>query len=137
MPHSISTHYGTQPHNAQNGSDIRSARYYHGFGYYVHKDGYNVLYGDYHTEWYGDSEQRIIYWDQADPFTELSWSGFGLQGWQSIGIMFASLCRWGSGQNTYGRWWRQESLPLWHQFDLANDMDIGADYTPYPTGTKD
>jgi prepilin-type N-terminal cleavage/methylation domain-containing protein len=33
-----------------------------GFGAQTHRDGYNVLYGDYHTAWYADAEQRIIYW---------------------------------------------------------------------------
>lgn len=36
-----------------------------GFGEYVHRDGYNVLYGDYGVRWYGDNEQRIIYWNYA------------------------------------------------------------------------
>ena len=30
---------------------------------YVHRDGYNILYGDGSVSWYGDTEQRIIYWD--------------------------------------------------------------------------
>ena len=27
-----------------------------------HRDGYNVLYGDNHAAWYGDPQQRIIWW---------------------------------------------------------------------------
>ena len=41
-----------------------------GFGYYVHREGYNVLYGDYAVRWHGDRDRRLIYWDvlsyQAD-----------------------------------------------------------------------
>jgi len=37
-----------------------------GFGYYAHKDGYNVLFGNYNTNWYSDDERRIMYWDMAD-----------------------------------------------------------------------
>jgi len=33
-----------------------------GKGWYAHKDGYNVLYGDGHAGWYGDPQQRIMWW---------------------------------------------------------------------------
>nr|HRU07544.1 hypothetical protein [Candidatus Brocadiia bacterium] len=36
-----------------------------GFGMYHHKDGYNVLFGDGHTAWYGDPQQRIMYFLEA------------------------------------------------------------------------
>jgi len=32
-----------------------------GYGYYAHKDGYNVLYADWHAAWYGDPQGRIMY----------------------------------------------------------------------------
>jgi hypothetical protein len=37
-----------------------------GMGYWAHRDGYNVLYGDSHCGWYGDPQQRIIYWPLLD-----------------------------------------------------------------------
>jgi hypothetical protein len=33
-----------------------------GPGYYAHRDGYNVLYGDWSTKWWGDPQQTFIYW---------------------------------------------------------------------------
>src|SRR5208337_1959019 len=30
-------------------------------GTYAHKDGYNCLYGDYHVQWYGDPDKRLIW----------------------------------------------------------------------------
>ncbi len=33
-----------------------------GDGYYAHRDGYNVLYGDWHVAWYGDPQQRFSWW---------------------------------------------------------------------------
>lgn len=36
---------------------------YYGDGMFAHKDGYNVLYGDYHAAWYGDSTQRILWYN--------------------------------------------------------------------------
>ncbi len=32
-----------------------------GYGRYAHRDGYNVLYGDWSASWYGDPQQRIMY----------------------------------------------------------------------------
>ncbi len=34
-----------------------------GNGFYGHKDGYNVLYGDSSAKWQGDPQQRIIWWN--------------------------------------------------------------------------
>jgi hypothetical protein len=33
-----------------------------GDGFYAHKDGYNVLYGDWSARWYGDPKQQFIWW---------------------------------------------------------------------------
>ena len=38
-----------------------ATQYNRGAGIYHHRDGYNVLYGDGHTQWYGDPEQKLIY----------------------------------------------------------------------------
>lgn len=37
-----------------------------GFGVDAHRDGYNVLSGDYASTWHSDSEKRLIYWDLAE-----------------------------------------------------------------------
>jgi hypothetical protein len=34
-----------------------------GDGYWGHRDGYNVLYGDWSAKWYGDPQQRLIWWN--------------------------------------------------------------------------
>lgn len=33
-----------------------------GSGTYAHRDGYNVLYGDWSASWYGDPQERLIWW---------------------------------------------------------------------------
>jgi len=33
-----------------------------GHGIYAHRDGYNVLYGDWSARWHGDPQQRFIWW---------------------------------------------------------------------------
>jgi len=45
-----------------------------GFGLQAHKDGYNVMYGDYSVRWYGDPQQRIVYWWSPD---YLGWMTYG------------------------------------------------------------
>ncbi len=40
-----------------------------GFGQYHHREGYNVLYGDGHSAWFGDSEERIM-WFLQGPWTD-------------------------------------------------------------------
>jgi prepilin-type N-terminal cleavage/methylation domain-containing protein/prepilin-type processing-associated H-X9-DG protein len=37
-----------------------------GLGLLGHRDGYNVLYGDGHAAWYGDPQQKIIWYDYDD-----------------------------------------------------------------------
>ncbi len=37
-----------------------------GDGARTHRDGYNVLYGDSHIEWYGDPQGRIAWWKMLD-----------------------------------------------------------------------
>jgi len=103
-----------------------------GFGGRVHKDGYNVLYGDYAVRWYGDPEQRIIYWDVASyagtdtisygtalvssnqyfggTYWDLFWNG-GAGGWLSAPISAAA---------------RANGVPLvWHMMDQLAEIDIG------------
>jgi len=36
--------------------------YWVGDGYYAHKKGYNVLYGDWHARWFGDANGRFMWW---------------------------------------------------------------------------
>jgi len=40
-----------------------------GMGWYAHRSGYNVLYGDWHAKWYGDPEFRIMWWEFCYEFS--------------------------------------------------------------------
>ena len=87
-----------------------------GFGLYCHKDGYNVLYGDYHTSWFGDPEQRIIYWN-LDASTQYYIDGL----WSS--------CQYSPTGTYCNETMREYKLPaVWHLLDLANDVDVGAPF---------
>ena len=101
-----------------------------GFGFYSHREGYNVLYGDGHAQWYGDPQQRIIYWDHPDPVGvagQTSYGGWGLQGWHSVGLMMQD-----THYSTHYPIYEQGPLLLWHQLDVAGEVDVDAPMGPYP-----
>ena len=111
-----------------------------GFGYRVHKDGYNVLYGDYHSAWYGDVEQRFIYWDQADigdtyegyTVTELA-APLGVCCPAASGLGSASdicLATWGSKWNDYDANEGMGAALAWHLLDLKAGLDRGVAFDP-------
>jgi len=101
-----------------------------GIGNKIHKDGYNVLFGDYGVRWYGDPEQRIIYW----PVFVSQDAGSGGRGlYQTTGYfcgrgydpLSGSYVTLNSGF-TQTTQCRNEGVPLvWHLIDEAFDIDVG------------
>ncbi len=97
-----------------------------GNGYYGHRDGYNVLYGDWSVKWYGDPQQKIIWWPDA---------GTAYNTYQGA-IVFGSLAVaqvdcWGStlGAGNYpvgGYASSNGNTQIWHQFDVAGGIDVTA-----------
>ena len=79
-----------------------------GDGMDAHRDGYNALYGDGHAAWYGDPQQRLIWWDQPTTYFQM-------------GLAFTGA-RPGCGNND------EYTLhqAVWHLFDEANGTDVGA-----------
>jgi len=96
-----------------------------GYNYRTHKDGYNVLYGDYHTAWYGDTEQRIIFWGpqvvldnqtySVGAHTSTDYAGEYPTGWPA------------SGDPVLGKRLIQRTPLIWHLFDRAAGMDTSID----------
>lgn len=90
-----------------------------GYAAYVHRDGYNVLYGDGSGSWYGDADQKIIYWDVSQIT-----GGYGALGasyhWLGGGpVTFPA-------QNSTPRIFAKFGTPLvWHMFDDARGIDSG------------
>jgi len=96
-----------------------------GFGLRAHKDGYNVLYGDYSVAWYGDTEQRIIYWNPPSFTTRLGTPITGsITPGEENGGLESSADYLG---NLNGTQYKREALLLtplvWHQLDQAREMD--------------
>jgi len=70
-----------------------------GVGRQVHRDGYNVLYGDGSSRWYGDPQARIIYWEVVE--------GAG-DTWEASGSVTFGSTTVGSGRwKGYHASWRQ------------------------------
>ena len=95
---------------------------YGGFGNKCHRDGYNVLYGDYAVNWYADVEQRIMYWSPSSFTTRL---GTNIVGHINPSTLYGGLIQ----QHDYMSQYTAEHrglllLPLvWHMLDQAHDMD--------------
>jgi hypothetical protein len=54
-----------------------------GDGMYAHRDGYNVLYGDWSAGWYGDPQQKLI-WTPSPQYWSNDAGGTWLQGGNNI-----------------------------------------------------
>ena len=96
-----------------------------GYGIYAHRDGYNVLYGDWSAKWYGDPQRGIMWptpnWIPRSP-GNLDYDG----AWTSTDVNF--LCDY------YGLTGDQDddsnrdcSSTIWHILDTAAAIDVDAD----------
>jgi prepilin-type N-terminal cleavage/methylation domain-containing protein len=98
-----------------------------GYGVYAHRDGYNVLYGDWSAKWYGDPNQRIMWW----PSVGL------LPGWMGTTVL-------GAGTNCVVDYYNPSdptpyrypasgelgATAIWHRFDVDHGIDVGVDVAP-------
>ena len=80
---------------------------------YHHKDGYNVLYGDYHAAWYGDPQHIIR---NFAPYN--SWGGTANHPMLSTHENLSSACWLGGANLSY-------SYIVWHLMDETGGVDVG------------
>jgi len=89
-----------------------------GYGVYAHRDGYNVLYGDWSAKWYGDPQQQLIWWPKQTATTDSSYA------W-CVGMahnVITDLQRQNGSKVT-----RRGAAFVWHLFDQAGGTDVGVD----------
>ncbi len=87
-----------------------------GLGWWDHRDGYNALYGDSSAMWYGDTQQRLMWW----PVTTMT----ATQPKYVLGNFQAIMSdEWTSGTSPS----RGGSVLMWHLFDVAHGVDVGVD----------
>jgi len=92
-----------------------------GYGLTHHKDGYNVLYGDNHVQWYGDPQQRIIWCRQGYSIT---CAGYGSYYTMSNSTIFGRGFRPWYGLDHY--YFAYSPHALWHQIDVFGNVDVDA-----------
>jgi hypothetical protein len=107
---------------------------YPGVGWWGHRDGYNVLYGDWSCRWYGDQQQTIIWW--LSPSSVFSFDHFSGTAFNTISSVLkpgdapdasykdAANCTWYVGGFPYHSGNIQS---IWHMFDTSNGIDAGVD----------
>ena len=106
-----------------------------GEGWYAHREGYNVLYGDWHVKWYGDPQQRFIWWGELENATGTAndsllnlmcnTGGSGLGWWR-----MANGSRWPNFG--WASWADADTMTncgagAWHLLDVAANIDVDAD----------
>ena len=109
-----------------------------GNGWYAHKEGYNVLYGDWHAKWYGDPQQRFMWWPieghgrgtYQGTYYQASGTGVSGLGWVEV----AKVCPAHGASCTKPAHWHWGYTPLktsaqygWHILDGAAGVDVGVD----------
>ena len=93
-----------------------------GMGAKAHRDGYNALYGDGSVKWFGDPQQRTIWFDQgAHPATTVVEPRNCL----STNMWYGQFGPWTdvNGVSTESTF-EQHSAKVWHQFDVAAGVDV-------------
>ena len=86
-----------------------------GMGQYSHRDGYNVLYGDWHMKWVGDPQQELMYWDEiADDFVEYNASVAAISTIDTPDDGSEAYTATDNGM---------EGFLLWHSLDGGADID--------------
>jgi len=88
-----------------------------GWGLWGHRDGYNVLYGDYHTSWYGDPQQRLIWWH-----TMVEAEGVSIYHYPF------NTCLTGNWNAYWARAYNQHigGRAVWHLLEKVNRIDVDA-----------
>jgi prepilin-type N-terminal cleavage/methylation domain-containing protein len=98
-----------------------------GPGYYAHRDGYNVLYGDWSAHWWGDPLQKFIWWAATNQYSQ-----YGGDTNVVTDLFFGStpggtmsLTAPGSPTGLYANtpFNGNGSVIQWHMLDLANGID--------------
>ena len=98
-----------------------------GKGKYAHRDGYNVLFGDWSARWYGDPQREIL-WMPQDSWKDPAYDIYSAGDRNTNMVMSASqhvgVYRWtefadGSGKSMDHRC----NADIWHIFDVSNGID--------------
>lgn len=107
-----------------------------GKGWYAHREGYNVLFGDWSVKWYGDPEQ-VFMWFTGAPEPDVHMDNWRrcLQQNNVTEFVFRNTLN-GRDEWQYTTNWNNDealgSASLWHVLDVFHEMDniSMADFCP-------
>ena len=103
------------------GSDATAHVCQPGNGIKGHRQGYNVLYGDHHVAWYGDPQQKTIWFQNGDNF---DYGGFRPSAGARSSNTCANFHQHATNNNSrHGQYSPYCSQQLWHWFDTGNRVD--------------
>ena len=91
-----------------------------GMARYAHREGYNSLYADGSARWYGDPQQRIMWYDVHET------SGGGKYAPFQNALEHNCIGAWTKADGTGGRA-NMSAVQVWHQFDEAAGLDVDVD----------
>ena len=112
---------------------IDESRSWPGHGIKAHRTAYNVLYGDGHVGMYGDPQERIVWHTQGGysgptVFNKTLYILAGNYFYGTAGPYGNRRGTIGPGQDgVYGKYYEHTRLAIWHDFDVASDMDLELD----------
>ena len=96
-----------------------------GDGWYAHREGYNVLYGDWSAKWYGDPQERFIWWPEPARYPSMTYTGYIVSGFStaSTGMYWfdplVGFTDWtGAGNDDHS------SAAAWHLLDVQAGVDV-------------
>ena len=104
-----------------------------GNGHYGHREGYNVLYGDWHAKWYGDPNAQIMYWPVLDPWGNATDTSGGYGGLQKCGLSDVEYDLQYTGAvypaytDGYRGYVQKGPIHVWHLLDVDAGIDVGTE----------
>jgi len=96
---------------------------------YAHKDGVNILGGDWHVAWYGDPQRRIMWWDVFSMYYGHSTTDYDSQN-RSSGWAILTYCGTNSYQSVATSDYRHAAWEVWHELDVQAGQDVGVTMSP-------
>jgi prepilin-type N-terminal cleavage/methylation domain-containing protein len=108
----------------QFGTDIPASAQRASYALKHHRDGFNVLYGDWHAAWYGDPQGRIVWMPEAarDNVAANDASGYkrlAMNAWLTTDYYNGFYQTMEDMRNKY------TSVAVWHELDSAGGVDVG------------
>jgi len=104
------------------GGPVDNSRQVAGYGIRVHHEGYNVLYSDGHSQWFGHPQQKIIRHTEGRN-NNGAFGSYGIYPTRLLGnYFFPETFR--SYVTTTHQWFAHNALSIWHEFDAAGGKDV-------------